>query len=55
MAEEPVNAKLLDQWFDMFSFQYQKSVCQKNRGNPQALDDYLEYTQKYNIALKGSE
>ena len=55
MAEEPVNARLLDQWFDMFSFQYQKSVCQKNRGNPQALEDYLAYTERHSIDLKGSE
>ena len=55
MAEEPVNAQLLDQWFDMFSYQYQKSVCQKNRGNPQALEDYLAYTEKHRIDLKGSE
>jgi DTW domain-containing protein YfiP len=54
MAEEPVNAKLLDQWFDMFSYQYQKSVCQKNRGNPNALADYLEYAQKSNIEVKGN-
>jgi DTW domain-containing protein YfiP len=53
MAKEPVNAQLLDQWFDVFSYQYQKSVCQANRGDPQALDKYLSFAEKNSIVLKG--
>ena len=37
------NAKILDLWFDVFSFQYQKSVCQTNKGNPEAINDYQKF------------
>lgn len=43
MAGEEHNAKLLDLWFDVFSYQYQKSVGQKNQGNKQALEHYLSF------------
>ena len=43
MAGEPKRAQLLDLWFDVFSYQYQKSVCQTNKGNPQAIDNYQAY------------
>lgn len=43
MAGEHNKAHLLDLWFDVFSYQYQKSVCQTNKGNPQALDNYQAY------------
>ena len=37
MAGDSVNAQLLDLWFDVFSYQYQKSVCQRNAGDPEAI------------------
>lgn len=43
MAGEQEMANVLDLWFDVFSYQYQKSVCQKNKGNPQAIEQYLNY------------
>ena len=46
MAGETVNAKVLDLWFDVFSYQYQKSVCQSNRGNPNAQLVYQAYIDK---------
>jgi DTW domain-containing protein YfiP len=55
MAGEATNAQLLDQWFDVFSYQYQKSVCQANRGDPQALDKYLSFTKQKTIYLKESD
>lgn len=36
VAGEEQNAKLLDCWFDVYSYQYQKSVCQTNKGDPTA-------------------
>ncbi|MCJ8320777.1 MAG: DTW domain-containing protein [Colwellia sp.] len=43
MAGEVNKAQLLDLWFDVFSYQYQKSVCQTNKGNPQAIEDYQAF------------
>ena len=43
MAGEHNKAQLLDLWFDVFSYQYQKSVCQTNKGNPQAIANYQSY------------
>jgi len=43
MMGETVNAEVLDLWFDVFNFQYRKSVCQENTGNPQAVEDYQAY------------
>ncbi len=40
MTGETLNAQLLDLWFDVFSYQYQKSVCRPNQGNVQSLKDY---------------
>jgi len=34
IAGEQKNAELLDCWFDLYTYQYQKSVCQTNRGDP---------------------
>jgi len=36
LAGELKNAEILDCWFDVFSYEYQKSVCQTNKGNPLA-------------------
>lgn len=33
----------LIKWFDVFNFQYQKSVCQPNKGNPDAIQRYMEF------------
>lgn len=43
MFGEHNNAKLLDLWFDVFNYQYQKSVCQRNKGNPDALENYQAF------------
>lgn len=43
MTGEGVNADVLDLWFDVFNFQYRKSVCQENTGNPHAVEDYQKY------------
>lgn len=43
MAGEVVNAEVLDLWFDVFNYQYRKSVCQQNTGNPNAVSDYQNY------------
>jgi len=43
MYGENYNAKLLDLWFDVFNYQYQKSVCQRNKGNVDAVDNYQAY------------
>jgi len=43
MHGESNNAQLLDLWFDVFNFQYQKSVCQRNKGNVNAVDNYQDF------------
>ncbi len=45
MCGEHQNAHLLDLWFDVFNFQYQKSVCQRSKGNPASLENYQQYLQ----------
>ena len=39
MAGEIKNSKLLELWFDVFSYRYQKSKCQPNVGNVNAVAD----------------
>ncbi len=51
MAGEQQNAELLDLWFDVFSYQYQLSVRQTNKGNKLALQDYVSFTKEHNIEL----
>ncbi|MBL4942685.1 MAG: DTW domain-containing protein [Colwellia sp.] len=43
MSGEKDNAQLLDLWFDVFNYQYQKSVCQRNKGNVDALENYQNF------------
>lgn len=45
MANEHEKAHILDLWFDVFNYRYQISVCQSNKGNPQAIDNYKDYIQ----------
>jgi DTW domain-containing protein YfiP len=45
---EPKNAQLLDLWFDVFSYQYQKSVCQTNKGDPESVNNYKKLIKKIN-------
>jgi DTW domain-containing protein YfiP len=47
MCGEDNNAQLLDLWFDVFNYQYQKSVCQRNKGNPQAVNNYQKFKKNY--------
>ncbi len=50
MHGEYENAHLLDLWFDVFNFQYQKSVCQRNKGNEYAIDNYHAFlVEKFNL------
>ena len=46
MAGESNNAQRLDLWFDVFNYQYQKSVCQRNLGNPQAIEDFHQFIEQ---------
>jgi DTW domain-containing protein YfiP len=43
MLGEHDNAHLLDLWFDVFNFQYQKSVCQRNKGKVDAVSRYEDF------------
>lgn len=47
MVNQPVSAKHLNLWFDVFIYQYQKSVCQTNTGNAQALAQYQDFIAKH--------
>lgn len=49
IAGDDVNAQLLDLWFDVFSYQYQKAVCQKNIGDPQALERYQQFIEEQGL------
>jgi len=46
MHGETNNAHVLDLWFDVFNYQYQKSVCQRNKGNVNALENYQGFINK---------
>ncbi|MBU2869911.1 DTW domain-containing protein [Colwellia sp. E2M01] len=46
MHGEGDNAKILDLWFDVFNYQYQKSVCQRNKGNVNAIANYQDFIAK---------
>jgi DTW domain-containing protein YfiP len=46
MAGEKNNASLLDLWFDVFNYQYQKGVCQRNKGNENSIENYQELMNK---------
>jgi DTW domain-containing protein YfiP len=43
MFGEKGNGHLLDLWFDVFNYQYQKSVCQRNKGNVDAIENYQNF------------
>lgn len=47
LAGEAVNSELLKHWLDVFNYQYQRSVCQKNYGNPQALENYQAFLKQH--------
>jgi DTW domain-containing protein len=47
VAGEFDNAKILDCWFDVYSYQYQKSVCQTNKGDPTAQQRYKALLEDY--------
>tara|TARA_R110002167_G_scaffold21175_8_gene77184 strand:+ start:2498 stop:3268 length:771 start_codon:yes stop_codon:yes gene_type:complete len=51
LAGEQINADLLDLWFDVFSYEYQRAVCQGNKGNPDAVVDYIAFTKQHGIAI----
>ncbi|MGL1955914.1 MAG: DTW domain-containing protein [Colwellia sp.] len=47
MFGEHDNANVLDLWFDVFNYQYQKSVCQRNKGDPDAMKNYQKAIEAY--------
>ncbi|MBA6417164.1 DTW domain-containing protein [Colwellia sp. 6M3] len=51
LAGEQTNADLLDLWFDVFSYQYQRGVCQINKANPNAVADYTAFAKLNGITL----
>ncbi|TWX73387.1 tRNA-uridine aminocarboxypropyltransferase [Colwellia sp. C1TZA3] len=51
LVGEQTNADLLDLWFDVFSYQYQRGVCQVNKANPNAVSDYTEFAKLKGITL----
>ena len=51
LAGEHINGNLLDLWFDVFSYQYQRGVCQENKGNPAAVADYKAFAKLNNITI----
>jgi len=51
LVGEQTNADLLDLWFDVFSYEYQRAVCQGNKGNPDAVADYIAFTKQHGITL----
>lgn len=46
IANETENAKILDSWFEVYSYQYQKGVCQTNQGDPLAQARFEQLTAK---------
>lgn len=46
MFGEKDNGHLLDLWFDVFNYQYQKGVCQRNKGNINAIGNYQKFLQE---------
>jgi DTW domain-containing protein YfiP len=52
LVDEHINANLLDLWFDVFSFQYQKSKSRGNKANPLAVENYTQYLEQQTIAKK---
>lgn len=45
---EPKIEQHLSLWFDVFNYQYQKSVCQPNKGKDDALGKYLHFIKQGN-------
>lgn len=43
---EKDNATVLNLWFNVFSYQYQKSVCQKNHGDEQAIEKLNQFIEQ---------
>ncbi len=52
---EVLSGTLLDLWFDVFSWQYQKSVCQTAKGSAQCLEDYRQFIQTHGLTYQGSK
>ena len=47
MAGKIKNGKLLELWFDVFSYRYQKSKCQPNVGNVYTVADLKTYIENF--------
>ncbi|WP_248289569.1 DTW domain-containing protein [Thalassotalea sp. Y01] len=46
---ESVNAQHLHLWFDVFTYRYQKGVKQNNKGDPLAVERYLDFIAKQQL------
>lgn len=55
IIEENDTAIHLDLWLDVFIFHYQQSVCQNNKGNMAALDNYQQFMHVAEKACEESE
>jgi DTW domain-containing protein YfiP len=55
MSGEKGNGQLLDLWFDVFNYQYQKSVCQRNKGNVDAIENYQTFLLNKKMSNKERE
>lgn len=48
---DAINGQLLDHWFDVFSYQYQRTLCKTNMGNQLAVEKYLAFVKEQGIAI----
>ncbi|WP_371372790.1 tRNA-uridine aminocarboxypropyltransferase [Thalassotalea aquiviva] len=49
LCEEKTAAQHLDLWFEVFAYRYQEGVMQVNKGNPDAINNYLNFLKKNNL------
>lgn len=48
---DSTNGQLLDHWFDVFSYQYQRTLCRENKGDAKALQSYLDFVKEHDISI----
>ena len=52
LAGEADNANILNAWFEAYSYQYQLSVCQPNKGDPLAWQRYHDLVKSMGISYR---
>ncbi|WP_448550478.1 tRNA-uridine aminocarboxypropyltransferase [Thalassotalea fusca] len=52
LAGEDSNAQLLSAWFEAYSYQYQRSVCQPNKGDPLAWQRYEQLVSSLGVSYR---